>query len=93
MSLRHSSCHLDLIFGCLVITSTVWSQQGQRGNDRKGPPPLKFYQGRKIAQTMHYSGAEWLIRNEREREERDNVNHEGQVPGQHEDPFCYVRKQ
>ena len=70
MSLRHSSCHLALIFGCLVITSTVWSQQGQRGNDRKGPPPLKFYQGRKIAQTMHYSGAEWLIRNEREREER-----------------------
>ena len=26
--------------------------------------------GREIAQTMHYSGAPWLIRNEREREER-----------------------
>lgn len=26
--------------------------------------------GREIAQTMHYTGAEWLIRNEREREER-----------------------
>lgn len=34
------------------------------------PPPLTEYMGRTIAQTMHYSGAEWLIRNEREREER-----------------------
>jgi ubiquinone/menaquinone biosynthesis C-methylase UbiE len=34
------------------------------------PPPLTEYKGRFIAQTMHYSGAEWLIRNEREREER-----------------------
>ena len=67
---RYISCQIALVFGCLVITSSVWSQEGQRGSDRKGPPPLKFYQGRKIAQTMHYSGAEWLIRNEREREER-----------------------
>jgi ubiquinone/menaquinone biosynthesis C-methylase UbiE len=34
------------------------------------PPPLREYKGRVIAQTMHYSGAEWLIRDEREREER-----------------------
>ena len=34
------------------------------------PPPLTEYQGRLIAQTMHYTGAEWLVRNEREREER-----------------------
>jgi ubiquinone/menaquinone biosynthesis C-methylase UbiE len=34
------------------------------------PAPLTEYKGRFIAQTMHYSGAEWLIRNEREREER-----------------------
>ena len=36
----------------------------------KAPPPLRFYMNREIAQTMHYSGAEWLIRDEREREER-----------------------
>jgi ubiquinone/menaquinone biosynthesis C-methylase UbiE len=36
----------------------------------KIPPALRFYKGREIAQTMHYSGAEWLIRDEREREER-----------------------
>jgi cyclopropane fatty-acyl-phospholipid synthase-like methyltransferase len=33
------------------------------------PPPLKEYQGRVIAQTMHWQGAGWLIRNKREREE------------------------
>ena len=33
------------------------------------PPPLTEYYGREIAQTMHYTGAPWLIRNSREREE------------------------
>jgi ubiquinone/menaquinone biosynthesis C-methylase UbiE len=35
----------------------------------KVPPPLKFYKGREIAQTMHYLGAPWLVRESREREE------------------------
>ena len=35
----------------------------------KTPPPLEVYMGRRIAATMHYAGAEWLIRPEREREE------------------------
>lgn len=34
------------------------------------PPPVEQYMGRLVAQTMHFSGAEWLIRDEREREER-----------------------
>lgn len=34
------------------------------------PPPLRVYEGRTIAQTMHYTGAEWLTRDSREREER-----------------------
>lgn len=37
---------------------------------RKVPPGLTVYMGRRIAQTMHYTGAEWLIRDIREREER-----------------------
>ena len=36
----------------------------------KIPEGLDFYMGREIAPTMHFAGAEWLIRNEREREER-----------------------
>jgi ubiquinone/menaquinone biosynthesis C-methylase UbiE len=47
------------------------------------PPPLTEYMGRQIAQTMHYTGAEWLIRNEREREERCSlmVTNLGVKPG------------
>lgn len=37
---------------------------------RQVPPPLTEYMGRRIAQTMHFTGAEWLIRDVREREER-----------------------
>jgi len=33
------------------------------------PPALTHYKGRKIAQTMHYSGAPWLVRESRQREE------------------------
>lgn len=33
------------------------------------PPPLTEYYGREIAQTMHYTGAPWLIRDSRQREE------------------------
>ena len=34
------------------------------------PVPLTEYMGRQIAQTMHYEGAPWLVRDSREREER-----------------------
>lgn len=33
------------------------------------PPAMTEYEGRVIAQTMHWQGANWLIRNKREREE------------------------
>lgn len=33
------------------------------------PPPLTEYMGRKIAQTMHWQGAEWLMRRVRDAEE------------------------
>lgn len=33
------------------------------------PPPLKKYHGRRIATTMHYLGAPWLVRESRQREE------------------------
>src|SRR4051812_40427094 len=37
--------------------------------EEKVPPALTHYMGREIAQTMHYSGAPWLMREVREREE------------------------
>ncbi|NBU42346.1 MAG: methyltransferase domain-containing protein [Planctomycetia bacterium] len=33
------------------------------------PPPLTHFMGREIAQTMHYTGAPWLVRESRQREE------------------------
>lgn len=36
---------------------------------QEAPPPLKEYLGREVAQTMHWSGAAWLVRHKREREE------------------------
>lgn len=37
--------------------------------EEKIPPGLTHYKGRLIAQTMHYKGAPWLVRESREREE------------------------
>lgn len=33
------------------------------------PPPMTHFMGREIAQTMHYTGAPWLVRESRQREE------------------------
>ena len=35
--------------------------------EEKIPPGLTHYMGREIAQTMHYTGAPWLVRESRER--------------------------
>ena len=37
--------------------------------EQKIPPPLTHYMGREIAQTMHFTGAPWLTRESRNREE------------------------
>jgi ubiquinone/menaquinone biosynthesis C-methylase UbiE len=37
---------------------------------RRPAPGLREYMGRRVAQTMHYTGAEWLTRDNREQEER-----------------------
>ncbi len=39
------------------------------GQSPELPPARTEYMGRVVAQTMHYAGAGWLIRNKREREE------------------------
>lgn len=49
------------------------------------PPALTHYQGREIAQTMHYLGADWLTRESRQREEdcERMLAALGVKPGQH----------
>lgn len=49
----------------LLFATTSLAQQGVQ----QGPNGSSFYQGREIAQTMHYAGAPWLIRESRQREE------------------------
>src|SRR4051812_50030981 len=48
------------------------------------PRPLTHYMGREIAQTMHWQGAGWLTREEREKEEdcTTMVKHLNVQPGQ-----------
>ncbi|MDB5320214.1 MAG: Methyltransferase type 11 [Phycisphaerales bacterium] len=44
-------------------------QPATKPSEEKIPPPLTHYMGREIAQTMHFTGAPWLTRESRNREE------------------------
>lgn len=51
------------LFLCLLLTTGLLQAADP------APPALTEYKGRVIAQTMHWSGAEWLMRQNREQEE------------------------
>ena len=55
----------------LILLSTSSSLIAQ--DQSKTPTPRRSYFGRTIAQTMHFNGAPWLIRENRENEERCSV--------------------
>ncbi|MEI6535343.1 MAG: methyltransferase domain-containing protein [Verrucomicrobiaceae bacterium] len=68
----------------------VWSSTGlnARAETEKPaaasePPAVTEYMGRKVAQTMHWTGAEWLVRHKREQEEASSLMREklGLKPG------------
>ena len=59
-----------LLFPLLMAGGVLWAQDQEKD---KPPPPKTFYQGRRIARTMHFLGAPWLIRENRENEERCSV--------------------
>jgi ubiquinone/menaquinone biosynthesis C-methylase UbiE len=48
----------------------VWAVISSPVRAGEEPLPVTEYMGRPVAQTMHYEGAPWLIRDSREREER-----------------------
>ncbi|HEV7281303.1 MAG TPA: methyltransferase domain-containing protein [Pirellulaceae bacterium] len=58
-----------IAFACLTAALVVVPPATAQESD-EAPPALSEYMGRQIAQTMHWQGAEWLIRDSREREER-----------------------
>ena len=71
-----------LLPACLLVLATLTlSLAAQDALDRpraqrpiRTPPALEVYKGRRIAQTMHYLGAEWLTRDNREQQERCSLD-------------------
>lgn len=64
--------HLPLLILLAVAVTTTAQQPAAPSSGPAvvlAPDPVTEYMGRKVAQTMHYAGAPWLIRNKREREE------------------------
>jgi cyclopropane fatty-acyl-phospholipid synthase-like methyltransferase len=62
-----------VLFTAAIAVGGLPAQDANPAGDKpavRTPPALKAYKGRKIAQTMHYLGAEWLTRDNREQEER-----------------------
>lgn len=45
------------------------AEEDAEKENKKAPPGLRFYMFREVAQTMHFSGASWLVRQTRESEE------------------------
>jgi len=66
MLLRFAFCFFTLSSLALLAQE----RPAQKPGEIVQPPALTEYKGRKIAQTMHYLGAEWLVRDNREQEER-----------------------
>ncbi len=65
---RHNSRVCSAVLVCLTLAFAA--PKASCIAQDKTPKPRRTYYGRQIAQTMHYTGAEWLIRKTREREER-----------------------
>ncbi len=67
-------CVLAVLTFALCASTRVQAQEIPAVPSARRPirtsPALKEYKGRRIAQTMHYLGAEWLTRDNREQEER-----------------------
>jgi ubiquinone/menaquinone biosynthesis C-methylase UbiE len=52
-----------------VFASSLHAQVASDSIQPEIPPPLTEYMGRQIAETMHFTGAPWLTRDSRQREE------------------------
>lgn len=73
--MNHASLfRLGPVFLCALALATSFPAALVRAQEakleKKIPPAKTHYMGRRIAQTMSFHGASWLIRSEREQEER-----------------------
>jgi ubiquinone/menaquinone biosynthesis C-methylase UbiE len=69
LSLR-SLCCRTLWCAVLLLPAPCALAQRRSEESEKAPPAQTHYLGRKIADTMHHTGAPWLTRDNREEEER-----------------------
>lgn len=65
--MRWSKVRQILISGLLCLSIAVGLKA--QTSAPEVPPAVSEYMGRTVAQTMHFAGAGWLIRNKRDREE------------------------
>jgi len=76
LNTRPHSCigSLAKTLALCALVSLVFAEplvaQEQPDQSAAIPPPLTHYKGRRIATTMHFRGAPWLVRDNREQEER-----------------------
>ena len=66
------SFRLPAVAGLLLLawpTLTAAAQEAETKQKPEIPPARTIYLGRRIAQTMHFTGANWLLRESRERQE------------------------
>lgn len=74
ISLKKSNFFCALLFFSVLAQAQTGDVTAQGATVE--PPALTEYLGRTIAQTMHWSGGSWLIRNKREREEASSLMRE-----------------
>ena len=81
MVTKQAACRTIVALGCALLLGLFMqprdlvsqekrTPRAQREQSEKIPPARPIYMGRRIAQTMSFHGADWLIRSEREQEER-----------------------
>jgi ubiquinone/menaquinone biosynthesis C-methylase UbiE len=65
----HKTVALGVVAVAIVLVASLLVGISSAEEAELIPPAAKEYKGREIAQTMHYLGAPWLVRESREREE------------------------
>jgi HEAT repeat protein/protein-L-isoaspartate O-methyltransferase len=74
---EHKEAVREAVSEALIVASDRQRKEGEKLLEKVGgeqePPASKVYLGRQTAQTMHWLGADWLLRAVREREEATSV--------------------
>ncbi|MFT7485055.1 MAG: ubiquinone/menaquinone biosynthesis C-methylase UbiE [Candidatus Paceibacteria bacterium] len=83
MTYAHSIAHLGSIgtmtmnlapiLGCLALTLATSIARQEVTNPEATDAGRETYLGREVARTMHWSGADWLLRESREKEENSKL--------------------